>query len=111
MSTVIKQFGPSGQGSYAVAASAVAADQAVTQPTAPNSGGSTNLRILNACTVVALVSWGMTSQSGVVSATTSYPVAPGATTIVDMGFPATHVGVILASTSTGTVYLSVGEGT
>jgi len=111
MTIAIKNF-KGANASYTVAATTTSSNTVISQPsTTSGSGygsmGYSDLKIYNASTGIAFVSYGMSAAT----ATTSSPdfIAPGAVEIISMGIPATNVSVVLSS-GAGNVYLCVGEG-
>ena len=111
MSLSLKNFKGVGQ-SYTVSATTSNVNTAVNQPTAVagsagTGGGYTDLHVYNATTGVAFIAYGMTAATA--TTTSADFVSPGAEVIISMGVPATNVAVIL-STSSGSVYLAVGDG-
>ena len=121
MTIVLQNFTPKNctvDGNYTIAATTTGANQVLQQPPQPsqpsNSGGVysgngySTIRVYNSGTNPVFLSWGNTNQAAVVT-TSSVVVAPGATSILDMGNPYTNLGVIYG-TGTGNVYVSLGQG-
>jgi hypothetical protein len=70
-------------------------------------GGPTDVVVYNSSAAIAFVAFG---GSGVVATVaSSYPVPPGASRIISVGYIAGYVAAILASGS-GNVYFSYGAG-
>lgn len=112
----IKNFGP--QLSYAITGTGASstpvaiAQPNVTQPSITTAQNLVDMRVYNGASAAAFVTW---SYGGTATATANalnaVCVAPGATEVFNVG-PATSVAVLLStSTSTGTVYVSFGDGT
>lgn len=97
--------------SYVIAGTGTSIVQAITQPTIPGGQPYTDLRVVNAASVPALIAWGTTSAGTIATTSASVAVAAGATSIFSTGGTGYNfVATILATSTTGNVYISVGNG-
>lgn len=98
---------------YTVAGTNTSSAVAIAQPlnNSPsgyaNSMGYTDVQFVNPNAFMAFASWSMGTAT---AATTNAPIPPNATIVYNMGQPSTSIAVILGSATTGSVYVSVGEG-
>ena len=93
--------------SYIISASTTTANQLIAQPSIPGGQPYTDLYVYNAAAAVAYIGWGTASNTAATNA--NIAVAPGNTVILNMGSGYNYVAALLAS-STGNVYISVGNG-
>lgn len=100
----VDNFSPSYN--YTISASTTSAPQALTQNTVPGGNPIVDLAIKNATGSVAFVRWGKGTQT---ATTSDYAILPGTAEVIKMSSAYDNVAVILAS-GTGSVYLSLGEG-
>jgi hypothetical protein len=117
MTIKTQPFGPNLN--YTITGTNTSVPQAIAQPNA-NQGGMTgavgnltgynNIRIYNPNAYVGYVAWSMGTATATAGDLKSAIIPATATITYDMGIPAKSVAVILGTASTGSIYISVGDG-
>lgn len=112
MSTDIQVFSPAS--SYTISATATTGNTALTQPStvagsAGNAGGYTRIKVFNTSTTVACyLQPGMASATA--TASSPFIAAPNVWSTFEIGYPATNIATIMASSGTVTILLMLGSG-
>ena len=117
MTIKTQNFGP--LLNYTITGTNTSVAQAIAQPIINQAGqggalgnltGYRDVQFYNPNAYIAYAAWSMGTATASAGGLGSALIPAQATIVYDMGMPATSIAVILGTASTGSIYVSIGEG-